>query len=124
MDEWLWMDTDTSSRGLHLVNQLPSEQPVQVTHVWGWSETQLVRARVDIDLPGGGVVGAVLTLAEGDEGVLAQVWKENDGRINAVYPPSLTARSGLVRLHAVDHPTRMSDGELELSRLQFLKLEP
>ena len=66
VDEWLWLDTEEP--GVHLTDTLPNE-PAQVTHVWGWSATQAVRVRVDVDLPhragGTGLAGAALTWGEG-----------------------------------------------------------
>ncbi len=54
VERWLWVDT--SGAGVHLEATLP-EQPGQATHVWGWSGSWAIRARVDADLGGTAVVG-------------------------------------------------------------------
>lgn len=126
MDKWLWMDTDVQAHGIHLVDALPPDRPAEVTHVWAWSKTAILRARVDIDLPDGGVVGSVLHLAgegPGDEVAYTrrqvQLWNPSDGRIGAVYPAELTALTGEVHSFEVVVEDR-SGAQVSLMPLTFL----
>lgn len=88
-EQWFWMDTDVAASGLHLAEALP-ERPDEVTHVWGWSDDLLVRARVDLDLPGG-VAGALLYLRQPDRDASAisadldrgRLWDPTDGRVHS-----------------------------------------
>lgn len=54
VERWLWIDT--TGVGVHLEAALP-ERPTQVTHVWGWTGSWAVRARIDPDLGDGTSVG-------------------------------------------------------------------
>jgi hypothetical protein len=48
---WIWLDM--TGTGLHVGGELPEAVPAQLSHAWGWGPGWWVRARADVDLPGG-----------------------------------------------------------------------
>lgn len=76
-DGWLWLDMEEG--GLHH-GTLPAAQPAQLSHLWGWSATELVRVRVDGSLPGG-MVGARVAVAEAGAPQDVAVWGNDSGKI-------------------------------------------
>ena len=59
---WIWLDM--TGTGLHTGAELPAAVPAQLSHAWGWGPGWWVRARADVDLPGG--IRAVLLTPSAD----------------------------------------------------------
>lgn len=76
-DGWLWLDMEEG--GLHH-GTLPAAQPAQLSHLWGWSATELVRVRVDASLPGG-MVGARVAVVDAGSAQDVTVWGNDSGKI-------------------------------------------
>lgn len=109
---WAWLDMAltvtpdgrTTERGFH-VGTLPSGQPSQITHAWGWSTTTLARVRFDPDLPGG-MAGALLDLTTSGPGSVpvrrydAELWPADEGRTSMLIPSMLSGRE-LVNIYEV-----------------------
>lgn len=95
---WLWVDTAPNAIRLEAALDV---RPAEATHVWGWNAPTYVRLRLDPDLPGDGIVGAILTVGDarptaGGERVTVvrrphRAWSTRDGRVAATYPPGLSA---------------------------------
>jgi hypothetical protein len=127
VDEWLWLDMEAP--GIHLATTLPERAPAQTSHVWGWSAESLVRARVDLDLPGG-VVGAILRLDTEQGGELVDVrqadgrrWAPGDGRVRVSYPEALKDRARGLTLYDVTRTTVTESGRTSMMPLEFVRLE-
>lgn len=122
MDGWLWLDT--VGAGVHVEDRLGA-RPVHVTHLWGWSPTQRVRCRLDPDLPGEGIVGALLDLVSerpepGGTAVTVlcrptEAWDAADsaGRISAVLPRSVAGGARLTVLEVRHGSVGGADRERE-----------
>lgn len=128
---WLWLSMDPTNP-LGLSAELPERQPPGITHVWGWTDALLVRARVDQHLPDGGVVGARLHLhghqPTADAELVrprverGQTWARHDGRINAdPHHPALGLR-GLTQ-YLVRRTSTASDGTMTVVPLTFMALD-
>lgn len=78
---WLWLDM--TEGGLHRGPALPSDPPSQLSHLWGWSGSVLVRVRADISLPTG-FVGATVALADAGAGTRVPLWGSDPGRVQIV----------------------------------------
>lgn len=98
IDEWLWLDT--TAPGLHITNHLP-HRPADITHLWGWASERWLRARIDHDLPGSGLVGAVLSVGSALGSVpteytqtQAPLWGISDGRVGRARQDDILDRPG------------------------------
>lgn len=81
MTGWLWLSM--AEGGLSRGDELPVIPPSQLSHVWGWSETHLVRIRADHALENG-FVGALVersAVVSQQENEPVKLWPADSGKI-------------------------------------------
>lgn len=117
MTQWLWLSM--AEGGLQRGDQLPAEEPTQLSHIWAWSDTALLRIRADDALPGRYVGAMVARPAENDLAEV-QLWATDSGKISAEAGRSFRAGGPEPRLWEY----RVWVGETERMPLTFYCGEP